>query len=447
MFGMKSRNKSFGQMHNRGVFKIGELVAASAWKRLGLSLIIICFSSLPIYAVDASVHGSFKTFFLGLYNSQYQEDLYGLSENALRLNARVYPSDTLLFEAAYEITPEVISSELLDSGAADAFLSTVSGSQEYRAVDFDERLYPLENKDIRNMGIYHNLDRFYGSAYLPFGDLYLGRQAISWGSARVVNPTDIIAPYSFAGLNTEEKRGVDAIRLRVPVGAMSELDIGYVAGDEFDFKKSAAFARMRGYFAATDVSMLTMDFRENLLVGIDMTRSIGGAGSWLEVSYVVPETFTSEGPNMDEQYVTGSLGLDYNFGPKLYGYAEYHYNSAGKTEPENYLDIDMNPQENIAYSEGSIYLRARHYGAIGCTYQLTPLIPVSGLVLMNLNDGSANVSISAEYNFTENVYISGGCYAGVGPEPDIGTDGSFLAYNSEFGTYADLYYLAVKLYF
>ncbi|MDZ7794338.1 MAG: hypothetical protein U5P10_11805 [Spirochaetia bacterium] len=370
------------------------------------------------YGLEGNLHGSFKTFFLGT-------DEYGLSDNTLRLQARLYPTDKIIVETAYSLSPQVLAQEMNTANGADSFLS-VGGETGYRAYDFDEKLYPEQSSADQNLAVYHNLDRMYGSVYLPFGDLYLGRQAISWGSAHVINPTDIIAPYSFSKLNTEEKGGVDAVRLRIPVGGMSEIDLGYVAGDEFSYAESALFARTRLYAAGADMSLLVMDFQENLLIGGDVTRSIGGAGSWIEAAYVLPEALGSDGADAEQQYTTVSAGIDYNFGPKLYGYAEYHFNSPGKNDPSNYT----------AYTEGSIYLQGRHYAAIGGTYQLTPLIPVSGMVLMNITDISANFSLNIDYNFTKDVYISGGCYLGAGESQ-----------STEFAAYPDLYYVSVKLYF
>ena len=387
---------------------------------LVIAVVLLGQAGIPnAYGLEGNLHGSFKTFFLGT-------DDYGLSDNTLRLQARLYPNDKITVESAYTLSPQVMPPLMHLSNGADSFLSAGGGNIGYRAYDFDEKLYPEQSSTDQNLAVYHNLDRMYGSVYLPFGDLYLGRQAISWGSAHVINPTDIIAPYSFSNLNTEEKGGVDALRLRMPVGAMSEIDIGYVAGDEFSYAESALFARARLYAAGADMSLLLMDFKENLLIGGDITRSIGGAGSWIEAAYVLPDALGSDGSDADQQYTTVSTGMDYNFGPKFYGYAEYHFNSPGKNDPAEYT----------AYTEGTIYLLGRHYAAIGGTYQLTPLIPVSGMVLMNITDISANFSLNIDYNFTKDVYISGGCYLGAGESQ-----------STEFASYPDLYYISVKLYF
>lgn len=384
-------------------------------------LLIFVVQVLPpnAYGLEGNLHGSFKTFLLGT-------EEYGLSDNTLRLQARVYPTDKVIIETAYSLSPQVVAEEVNADTRADSFLSAGGGEIGYRAFDLDEQLYPLQSSAEQNLAVYHNIDRMYSSVYLPFGDLYVGRQAISWGSAHVINPTDIIAPYSFSSLNTEEKRGVDAVRLRMPIGAMSEIDVGYVAGEEFSYAESALFARTRLYAAGADMSLLVMGFQENLLIGGDLTRSIGGAGSWIEAAYVLPDALSGEGADAEQQYTTVSSGMDYNFGPKLYGYAEYHFNSAGKDSSNRHT----------AYTEGAIYLLGCHYAAVGGTYQLTPLMPVSGMVLMNITDFSANLSLNVDYNFTKDVYISGGCYVGTGESR-----------STEFAAYPDLYYISVKLYF
>jgi hypothetical protein len=144
--------------------------------------------------------------------------------------------------------------------------------------------------------------------------------------------------------------------------------------------------------------------------------------------------------------------MDYNFGPKLYGYAEYHFNSAGRADPQDYAglyaDMRQRPSEVPAYSEGGTYLAGRHYAGLGGTYTLTPLLPLSGLVLVNVQDLSANLSLSAEYNFTENVYLEAGAYLGIGREPELVSQVPYVTeYESEFGAYPQLFYTSVNIYF
>ena len=136
-----------------------------------------------------------------------------------------------------------------------------------------------------------------------------------------------------------------------------------------------------------------------------------------------------------------SLGLDYNFSDGLYGYLEYHFNSPGAADAQDYLQAASGP----AYSEGGDYLLGRHYLGLGATYSITPLLPASAELLVNLNDLSAVLSMSLEYNVRENIYIGGGCTLGLGRNPLL--NNGDIEYRSEFGAYPNLFYTVVKAYF
>jgi hypothetical protein len=309
----------------------------------------------------------------------------------------------------------------------------------YRVTDFNDPLYPGKNKDTGSFGIFHNLDRFYATLKTSFGDIFIGRQAIAWGSAKFVNPTDVIAPFTFNELDTEERKGVDAIRVRIPIGMMDEIDFGYIVGKDFKFKNSAFFLRSKHYFLKTDISWLVMGFRQNLLLGIDIARSIGGAGFWLEAAYVMPDALAKDSPTTtnEKDYFRASIGIDYNFSGKVYGFFEYHFSSAGESDAENYYKTF----ESTAFQEGSTYLMGKHYLNLGTTFQITPLIPFTAMVITNLNDGSFSIAPSVEYNIAENIYLAAGAYLSVGKKPFI----SYL--NSEFGAYPHMFYTSFRVYF
>src|SRR6056297_4219393 len=83
------------------------------------------------YGLEGNLHGSFKTFFLGT-------DEYGLSDNTLRLQARLYPTDKITLESAYSLSPQVMPPEMHMDNGVDSLLSAGGGNVGYRAFDFDE---------------------------------------------------------------------------------------------------------------------------------------------------------------------------------------------------------------------------------------------------------------------------------------------------------------------
>ncbi len=70
-----------------------------------------------------------------------------------------------------------------------------------------------------------NLDRLNVQWQTSAGDLTMGRQAMTFGSARVINPTDVFLPFNVQALNTEYRVGIDGIRFQRPLGDLGELDL------------------------------------------------------------------------------------------------------------------------------------------------------------------------------------------------------------------------------
>ncbi|MCK4373122.1 MAG: hypothetical protein KAW61_08235, partial [candidate division Zixibacteria bacterium] len=192
----------------------------------------------------------------------------------LRLNGQIALGRAAAFSVAWDIVPRIQDRMLW----GDNLLFSGTEGSAYRAFDFDRRLYPEPDDSVASFGLFHNLDRAVLSISARDFDLYLGRQAIAWGSARAVNPTDVIAAYAYTELDTEDRVGVDGVRLRVPLGFMGEIDAGYLFGDDFEFEQSAFFLRGKTYLWRTDLSAMVVGFRENLMVGVDLARAVGGAG-------------------------------------------------------------------------------------------------------------------------------------------------------------------------
>jgi hypothetical protein len=194
----------------------------------------------------------------------------------------------------------------------------------------------------------------------------------------------------------------------------------------------------------TDISVLLIDFRENLLAGLDLASSWGGAGIWLEAAQVWPGALSEDSEkNSDANYLTISLGSDYSFGEKTYGFIEYHFNQAGSVNSKDYI----NQLSETAYTEGSVYLLGEHYIIPGITYQITPLIIFNGQLLTNLNDPSAFFYSMLEYNIAPNIYLSAGAFVGIGKGPRFPQSSPTATLDSEFGTYPDIYFTSFSIYF
>ncbi len=379
--------------------------------------------------------GYYKNFFTTLDSPLTDTPMMGIVVNRLRLNLSYAYTDSLSFSVAYDFTPRVQDPALF----SESPLAIGIPSSLYRVTDFDSALYPNENQESGSVGIYHNLDRLSVQYSTDFADISIGRDAIAWGSARIINPTDVIAPYSYDQLDTEDRVGVDAVRIRIPVGVLGEIDTGYIFGSNFDFDKSAVFLRTQLNAAETDFSILLIEFQRDMLIGLDVARGIGGAGFWLESAYVLVTPFDKDVESAGN-YLRTSVGLDYSFGGETYTFIEYHFNGAGVEKPADFLDnIDRS-----AYNRGGVYLLGVHYLAPGVTHQLTPLISISGQILSNLSDLSTWFAPQIAYNIAEDIHLSIGGFISIGKPPK---NGDTTQFQSEFGSYPNLVFTSFRVYF
>ena len=397
--------------------------------------LIITAISKPTNA-DLQISGYYKNFSTGLTSPLPDEPIIGAVNNRLRLNSTYAPTDTLSFDLSYDFAPRIQDPSLF----SEPPIAGAAGSLHYRAVDFDATIYPDEDAPDGSFGLFQNLDRASVAYGADFADITIGRQAIAWGSARVVNPTDVIAPYAYNQLDTEDRIGVDAIRVQLPIGVLGEFDTGYVFGENLVFEKSAFFLRSQLNALETDFSISLLGFREHLMTGFDIARGIGGAGFWLEAAYVYANAFDSENAEA-KNYLRASIGLDYSFAGRAYGFVEYHFSGAGAGEPEDYLTNLDRP----AYTDGAIYLMGRHYLVPGLTFQITPLISLSGVLLSNLSDPSVFPSLQVEYNLAQDIYLSAGGFIGIGKRPE--TEDEETQFRSEFGGYPTLFFFSFRIYF
>ena len=392
-------------------------------------------SLVGIATAELKIGGYYKNFFTA-FNSPFPDaPVIGVVVNRLRLNLSYAPADSLSFAFAYDFAPRVQDPLLFSQSP----IAVGTASSRYRVADLDSPLYPRTDEPVGSVGIYHNLDRASVQFSTDFADFSIGRDAIAWGSARIINPTDIIAPYTYDQLDTEDRVGVDAIRVRIPIGVMGEVDTGYIFGNNFNFGKSAVFLRTQLNAVETDFSILLMEFQRDLLIGLDITRGIGGAGFWLETAYVFTTPF-DDLPDAADNYLRTSVGLDYSFGGETYTFIEYHFNGAGAKNPENFLTNLEQP----AYTRGGVYLLGTHYLAPGITHQLTPLISFSGQMLFNLSDPSTWIAPQIAYNVAEDIHLSVGGFISVGKRPKNGDSTQF---QSEFGSYPNLLFSSFRVYF
>ncbi len=345
------------------------------------------------------------------------------SQNAARFMVDVF-TDNAVWQVHYEILPTFTSHELL----ADFGLGRTR-SEGYRFSDLQNEL--IENDRERSV-IYQNLDRLNVQFQFEAGDLTIGRQAIGFGAARSVNPSDIFLPLDIRTLDSEYTHGVDAVRFQAPVGDLSDIDAGVVLGQDAKKENSAAYLKYTTNRSGTDYSVMLMQFSEQDLFSASFQTTIGDFGFWMEAAVV----------NGDEDYTRLTTGLDYGIDEHTLIVMEYHHNGAGRDDPEDYSGLF----NTTPYQKGGVYLLGEDYLLAFINRQISPLLSLNGAVFYNFSDESMFAQVNGEYSITEDLFVDFGYYNFSGDDAEVDNFG-LPRFGSEYGTNPNIVYAALRYYF
>lgn len=280
----------------------------------------------------------------------------------------------------------------------------------------------------------HRFDRLHvGFAPAENLEITAGRQAISWGTALFLTPSDPFAPLNPADPFREFRAGVDAARVRFYPSALSEVDVVIRQTRSPSGAESTALAR-----GLATVRNWELSGWGGSLYG-DPAGAFGAAGSlggWAVRAEAVLR-------RIEELLVfRGTLGVDRQLqagGNDLTLAAEYQRDGLGAGRPEEIPDL----LQSVTALRGEHQVYGRDEAILQASYQLHPLWSVSGLWLWNLNDRSALLGPGVAYSAGNDAAISGGVYVGVGD--DAATEEMPLP--SEYGLAGVTGFLSFSWYF
>ncbi|MCD4690470.1 hypothetical protein K8S17_03325, partial [bacterium] len=342
----------------------------------------------------------------------YPREWSGASLWRLRLALDSRPRPALHINIAYEQRAR-IESDATGAGGALALPSLLPAP--YRVRQLDDDLIDADD----GLSLRHELDR--ASANLAWGsaDLTIGRQAVGWGRGLMFSVVDIFAPFSPLESDREWRRGIDAVRLRLPFSDLWSLDAVGAFGESMD--ESAFAARAHGYVGDIDGELLVVSRREVTFYAATASLPLfdaeihGELGVFLEPDRVEPlqeddaRNFSSNrsaptGPGWDDTYdgdvvlkalVGGSRTFDILDG--LYVVAEYHYSGYGA---EDVTDMDELTSSSFTkrYASGDTQILGRHAVAVQFSYGFAGVTPLSVTWISSPVDGSGVVIPSVSWS-------------------------------------------------
>jgi len=346
----------------------------------------------------------------------------GVSDfNRFRISAEPSIGD-FSFELAYE---QVLT--LRENEGRGLFVGAVPSGGEWL-----ELQWTLE--DSEHVLWQHRFDRM-KVAWAPTTSFRIdaGRQAVSWATTLFLTPSDPFSPFNPADPFREFRAGVDAVRMRVYPGPLSEVDVVVrptksAVGEELT-ALGRGLATVRGWELSGWAGVLYDE-------AAGAFGASGSVGAW---------ALRGEGTlrDQDEALVfRGSIGLDRRFtvsGRDLFFVLEYQRDGFGASGEEDYARV----LESDPFLRGELQVLGRDEAAVQTSYQLHPLWSLQGLLLWNLRDGSALVSPSFAYSASDSAAVSGGLFFGFGASevvPDA-------VLPSEYGLVPATAYLSVSLFF
>lgn len=264
-------------------------------------------------------------------------------------------------------------------------------------------------------------------------DVVLGRQAISWATTLFLTPADPFAPFDPSDPFREYRAGVDAFRLQVFPGPLTDVDLVVRPADFPNGETLTALGRGRTVWKNWELSgWLGALYDEPAL-------ALGAAGA---VGAIALRGEAELRDQDDGLILRGTVGIDGRIealGRDLYYVFEYQHDGFGAASSAELLEVVNSPP----FIRGELQVLGRDELAAQGSYQLHPLWTLELLLLGNLNDPSALLSPAASYSVSDEVSARGGLFFGFGDD----TPSQASPIPSEYGLVPAYLYLSVTAFF
>ncbi len=374
----------------------------------------------------------------------------GLSQTILRLTAGGRPSEWLSYEVhgVQDLTLSSFTGDMLPGlGMPGAGGSAV----RYRAVDLSWEWAGQDDVRARMW-----LDRCNLKFRLPFADVTVGRQAITFGKAYFYNPLDVFLAFDPRSFDRDYKAGVDALHIAVPLGDFSGFDLigvlgrqvglfGSYATDDLadaDWRGSAVLARLFTTAWEWDLALQGGKIYGGYQLGGAASGELGPLAVRAEAAYLFAAggdqlPFPFQGKEI-KSHLTAVVGVGHRFENTLDIEAEYLYNGAG--DPGDFTT------SFLRMGAGDSYHAGRNIMGMVATYEILPILTGSLAWIFSFSDFSSLIQPGLSVSVSDEADFLVGAMLALGARPK-GSSALDMDLRSEFGSYPNFYYMEFKLYF
>ena len=271
----------------------------------------------------------------------------------------------------------------------------------------------------------------------------IGRQPINLATTFYFSPNDIFAPFAANSFYRIYKPGVDAFRLNKDVGELGQFDFivafAYQTrhqteggwSQSVDSDRSSLILRYSDVAGSFEWSMLGGQVHENTYLGFGLQ---GELFDWLGVR--AEGQFVDQGAGSENVIKSFTLGFEHHWENSFDLRLEYFFNGFGKKKDTFLLtDLLVSTGQNFSIYPG------REYFALGQGYELSPLLFIQILLMMNTNNQAGILSFDFNYSLSDN------------SELNLSTSSSYnhrsdnFIYNDEFSYSPNTIAIEIRTYF
>jgi len=271
-------------------------------------------------------------------------------------------------------------------------------------------------------------------------DWQFGRQALGFGRIALFSPLDVISPFAPTALDTDIRPGVDALHGVQYFGLGGQLGGTVVLGDVADNNSYLLTFSLNQN--GVDLLGIGGMLRERELIGVGLAGSLGPLGVKAEISHFNGKGSGSFEGDFHNNFTIAALEFWYRFESGLVLLTEYLYNGAGADNPRDYLAA----ASSATFQEGLSFLLGQDYLLLGPSWELHPLVTLSGLLIRNLEDDSTLLRPKIQFSLGDNISLDLFYSLNFGAKPQT-LNPSISMPQSEFGSAGDSGGLLLRWYF
>ena len=233
-------------------------------------------------------------------------------------------------------------------------------------------------------------DRTYLKFALPLADVTVGRQRVAWGTGHLWNPTDVFNSFTMSfAVSEDERSGIEAVRVEVPLGVASGIDLVAETGKTWEGAKKGL--RYKTNVGSYDYSLSCTDIgTDGYQVGVDLAGEVYEFGVRSEVAMVVPEA--------SNRYFKSIWGVGYTLENGWGLDLEYNFNGLGTKNKANY--------DWTGLLAGTVSQMAMDYVYFGINKSFDEITSFKTALLVNADDLSFLVYPSFSKNLSDNLDLN-----------------------------------------